>query len=208
MTYKIIRKKNQKRIIIKIKKQQVIVTAPFSVSNKTITEFVESKKDWINNCLKQERILKDHDILHIYGQAYLLCQDSENYILDNEIHFKDQKGFETSLIELASPYLIRRFLEIENKLNFSNIQLNIKCFQSKWGSCNYVKKEIKLNAYLLLFPKEFIDYVIIHEFVHLLVPNHSSSFYNQLEKWMPNYKVIDKKYQIPQLVIHNSLPKV
>ena len=56
------------------------------------------------------------------------------------------------------------------------------------GICHPETNSITLNAELIHYPVEFIEYVVCHEFIHLLQPNHSPAFYDILKKVMPDYK--------------------
>ena len=60
--------------------------------------------------------------------------------------------------------------------------------RGKWGAC-YVNKElIYININLVHYPKACIDYVLLHEYLHFIEPNHSKDFYNLIKMYMPNYK--------------------
>jgi predicted metal-dependent hydrolase len=48
--------------------------------------------------------------------------------------------------------------------------------KTKWGSCNYKAGYIRLNTELVKKPKDLLEYVIVHEMVHLLEPTHSDRF--------------------------------
>lgn len=61
---------------------------------------------------------------------------------------------------------------------------------SRWGSCSH-KGNINLATRLLLAPPEVMDAVIIHELAHLVEQNHSSRFWAQVERALPNYKEYD-----------------
>jgi len=62
---------------------------------------------------------------------------------------------------------------------------------SRWGSCSHVGN-INLATRLLLAPAEILDAVIIHELAHLVEQNHSSRFWAQVERALPNYKEYDE----------------
>ncbi|MPN62224.1 hypothetical protein SDC9_209971 [bioreactor metagenome] len=66
--------------------------------------------------------------------------------------------------------------------------IKIKSLTSKWGSCLVEKAEITMNLKLIHYPLQCIDYVLWHEYVHLVVPNHSKRFYDLVEYHMPEYK--------------------
>jgi hypothetical protein len=61
--------------------------------------------------------------------------------------------------------------------------------KTRWGSCNYHKKFINLNLELIKKSRKSIEYVVFHELVHLIHPNHSPKFYNYLTLYMPDWKL-------------------
>ena len=71
-------------------------------------------------------------------------------------------------------------------LEFPDVK--IRDMKSRWGSCTPAKNSITLNRKLIHYPFEFIEYVVLHEFVHFIQPNHSKAFYNIIENYMPDYK--------------------
>ena len=52
------------------------------------------------------------------------------------------------------------------------------------------KNQITLNLQLIHYDEKFIEYVVLHEYAHLIQPNHSKAFYHVIEKYMPDYKKI------------------
>jgi hypothetical protein len=66
-------------------------------------------------------------------------------------------------------------------------QIRIKDISSRWGSCSGAGN-LNFNWKLALAPKEVSDYVIVHELSHLRYLNHSSDFWNEVEKFFPEYK--------------------
>ena len=70
--------------------------------------------------------------------------------------------------------------------------LKIRKMTSRWGSCTPKKNQITLNSQLIHYNERFIDYVVIHEYAHLIQPNHSKAFYAIIEKYMPDYKEVSK----------------
>lgn len=66
--------------------------------------------------------------------------------------------------------------------------LSIKKMTTRWGSCNSKKGYINLNLSLIARPLNAIEYVVLHELVHLKFAHHQKSFYDELESLMPDYK--------------------
>jgi predicted metal-dependent hydrolase len=65
--------------------------------------------------------------------------------------------------------------------------------RSHWGSCNYVKKTIRLNTELAKKPPQCLEYVILHEMIHLLEPTHNRNFYRLMDRYLPSWKIIRGK---------------
>ncbi len=66
--------------------------------------------------------------------------------------------------------------------------LKIRNYKSKWGSCTPSQNLISLNEKLIEKPIEAIEYVVMHEYCHFLVQDHSKKFYEALSTYMPDYK--------------------
>ena len=66
-------------------------------------------------------------------------------------------------------------------------EYRIKKMKGAWGSCSTTKK-ITINQDLMMYNRNIIDYVVLHEICHLKHMNHSKRFWAMVEKYMPNYK--------------------
>lgn len=60
--------------------------------------------------------------------------------------------------------------------------------KTKWGACNHSAGTIRLNTELVKKPKDLLEYVIIHEMVHLIEPRHSEGFVAMLDQQMPSWR--------------------
>ena len=67
-------------------------------------------------------------------------------------------------------------------------ELRIRNMVSRWGSCQKEKGVIVLNRRLIEAPKNCIEYVVMHEFCHLIHPNHSRRFYALLQVMLPDWR--------------------
>ena len=85
--------------------------------------------------------------------------------------------------------ILQKYLNI---LQTSINRLSIKKMKTRWGSCNYYKRYINLNLYLIRQDIKAIEYVILHELAHLTYPNHSKEFYNYIALYMPDWKARKK----------------
>ena len=60
--------------------------------------------------------------------------------------------------------------------------------KTKWGSCNHRARNIRLNTELVKKPKDLLEYVVVHEMVHLIEPTHSERFLALLSKHYPTWR--------------------
>ena len=65
----------------------------------------------------------------------------------------------------------------------------IKKMKTKWGSCNIDKRRIWLNLELAKKPVNCIEYVVVHEMVHLIERNHNARFIELMDRFMPNWRL-------------------
>ena len=145
----------------------VRVAVPFGVSFKRAREFACSKKGWIQKHLaKMRQVEQDYQIL------------SKSF---NNINRAD-----------ARKILIERLDELAGKHSLIYNQVFVRNQKTRWGSCS-AKNNISLNAKLVKLPEELMDYIILHELVHTRVKNHGKKFYDELERLVPDQKLLDSK---------------
>ena len=73
-------------------------------------------------------------------------------------------------------------------------KITIKQIKYAWGSCSS-KKNITINLELIKYSQKAIRYVILHELCHIKHMNHSKEFWKLVEKYMPEYKKIQKEFK-------------
>lgn len=106
--------------------------------------------------------------------------------------------FDTMRSEYANTFFIKRLHEI-SKVICPGISpdLKVRKMKARFGTCYPDRKLIVLNLFLIHTDLSCIDYVIIHELIHLDVPNHSRQFYSMLSLYYPDWrrqKVILKEF--------------
>lgn len=90
-----------------------------------------------------------------------------------------------SLLHEVVPPLIKKW---EPKLKVKVTAYFLQRMKTKWGSCNHRARHIRLNTELVKKPKDLLEYVIVHEMVHLLEPTHSERFIAILAKHYPSWR--------------------
>ena len=87
-----------------------------------------------------------------------------------------------SLLHEAVRQLIARW---EPKLGVNVAGYFLQRMKTKWGSCNHRARTIRLNTELVKKPKDLLEYVVVHEMLHLLEPTHSERFLGLDEQALP-----------------------
>lgn len=91
----------------------------------------------------------------------------------------------TSLLHDAVPTLIRRW---QPKLGVEVAGYFLQRMKTKWGSCNHRARHIRLNTELVKKPKDLLEYVVVHEMLHLIAPTHSEQFLRLMTKHYPSWR--------------------
>jgi predicted metal-dependent hydrolase len=90
-----------------------------------------------------------------------------------------------SLLHDFVPSLISRWEPI---LGVKVVAYFLQRMKTKWGSCNHKASHIRLNTELVKKPKDLVEYVVVHEMVHLLEPTHSERFISILTDNYPTWR--------------------
>lgn len=210
MQYKLQRKR-MKRIILRVDKNGTLrVSAPHWVDLSTINDFVESKREWIES---QQIKIQNANIQNYQNGAEISYFDKiftlrfypsqKSKITQNgdflDIGIGDVNDVKKIKQLIISWYQSHSFGDIyaiiakyQTFINRKVEKIRIREMTSRWGSCNTKKATITLNSLLFSKPKICFEYVLLHELVHLLHPNHSKAFYKDLESCMPDWKNIKK----------------
>ena len=198
MEYKIIYS-DRSTIALQVSRQgEIIIRAPRKVSKRYIDELVVSKSDWIqskvNTITRYGFSFLEGDTLLYLGEKYTLkfSKNSKVEVTDDSIIVPDSMDVEhlkNWFKFKAEKLMIPRFKKLAKDYNYKNIRLSNA--RTRYGSCNG-KGNINLSWRLIFAPLFVIDYVILHELVHIEHMNHSSQFWNKMEQTMPNYKTAKK----------------
>lgn len=87
-----------------------------------------------------------------------------------------------SLLHHALPELIQKW---ERRLGVEVAGYFLQRMKTKWGSCNHRARNIRLNTELVKKPKDLLEYVVVHEMLHLIAPTHSEQFLALMSKHYP-----------------------
>lgn len=195
---------------------RVRIAAPLNVTEDTIRLYAISKLGWIKrqqrNFVSQERIspreYKQRESHYFLGRRYLLniieTDGKPTVVLKTkkfiEIHIKPgetttkkheilTQWYREELKKLIPAIIIKW----EVILNVKVDDWQIKQMKTKWGSCNIEKKRIWLNLELAKKPENCLEYIIVHEMVHLLERHHNERFLYYMDTHLPNWRQLKKE---------------
>lgn len=117
------------------------------------------------------------------GNGILELAVSESSTSDNKLKLLNQ--FYRDELQRA---LIRLQPLWQNKLHVEANSINIKRMKTKWGSCTIQAKRIWLNLELAKKPPECLEFILVHEMVHLFERYHNERFRNLMDKHLPNWR--------------------
>ena len=88
------------------------------------------------------------------------------------------------MLHQALPPIIKKW---EQRLGVTVERYFLQRMKTKWGSCNAAQRTIRLNTELVKKPRDLLEYVVVHEMIHILEPIHSPRFFALLTKHYPNW---------------------
>ena len=75
-------------------------------------------------------------------------------------------------------------------------QVHLRAMRSKWASMSRRRKRLTFDASLLAMPREMGEYVIVHELVHFLAPNHGKVFKAFMAAYLPDWEARDQRLRV------------
>jgi predicted metal-dependent hydrolase len=193
----------------------VSISAPYRTGIDTITAFARSRLTWIAKQQARIRAMEhqvplqfiDGESHPLWGKPYSLKvveADRAPYIMEGhtQLLMSVRPGANTvkrqsvmdawygEQVKLAAAPLI---LKWEPILNVKAKRLSVRLMKTRWGSCVPSKGGIRLNIQLAKKPPECLEYVVVHELVHLLEPSHNARFKSLLDQFMPDWREVRGK---------------
>lgn len=189
---------------------RVRISAPARMKLETIRVFAISKLSWIK--LQQKKLrgqeretpreYVDRESHYVWGKRYLLVVEEREQAPSVELRHRQmllhvRPGTSTvgkhaiveewyrEQIKKALPPLLAKW---EPLLGVKVKRFFVQRMKTKWGSCNHQARTIRLNTELAKKPSECLEYIVVHEMIHLLEPTHSERFFALLDQFMPNWQ--------------------
>lgn len=206
---KIIRSSRKSIALVVTANAELVIRAPFKVSDDYIRRLVNSKSKWIER--KQKQFVQQAGAIkpkkyETGEEFYLLGKKYTLQIVDGvkpEIRIDGNLIMTVACLKSPQKYIsewyilqARQIFEERVKANSSALGLWYKSIRingakTRWGSCG-PKNTLNFSWRLVIAPIEVIDSVVVHELVHTEIKNHSQKFYQRLKNIIPDYKEKEK----------------
>ena len=189
---------------------RVRISSPWRMDLNTLRVFAISKLDWIKRQQQKIRAQEretpreclDRESHYVWGERYLLTVVQGDQVPSVELRHNQMvlhvrpgtteakrlvviEDWYREQLRLAAPALIKRW---EPLLGVQVGRLFVQRMKTRWGSCNASRRSIRLNTDLARKPRECLEYIIVHEMVHLLEPSHNRRFIALMDRFMPKWK--------------------
>jgi predicted metal-dependent hydrolase len=189
---------------------RVTLVAPTDTRLEVARAYAVSKLGWIRDqqgklraqARETPRQFIERESHQVWGRRYLLSvveRDAKPAVtLDHrritlavrpgtpqEQRARVMQGWHRALLHGVVPELIRKW---EPRLGVTVAGYFLQQMKTQWGSCNHRMRNIRLNTELVSKPKDLLEYVVVHEMLHLIEPRHSERFVALLDEHYPTWR--------------------
>ena len=212
-----INRKRIKNLYLRLDGNTVVASAPLRMPEYEIYRFIDSRRNWIYRVYDYQtyknrvgRLYNGGDTFYIYDVPYKLefVQGKKNVSIKGNtifLSYKDDsedrikylyKQLDKYLLIKAEEYL-NKHIDFLRDYGYELIpKISCKIMKTRWGVCYTKKNSISISSYLIHYPFECLEYIIVHELTHFIVPNHSKRFYSIVSNNMPDYKKAVEKLKL------------
>ena len=201
-----------KNLYIRVKPPigQVTVSVPKRISDKAVLQFITERLPWIRE--QQQKFAhyeEPQDLCYVEGETHYLWgeqlllkvieHDGKHQVLkgNDELHLyvrpdttlKNKalvvEGFYKDCIFERLRTLVPRW---EERMTLTTPEIRLRTMKTRWGSCRVDGTRIWLNTELAKKPVESLEYVLVHEMVHLFEPSHNYRFKALMDHFLPDWR--------------------
>jgi predicted metal-dependent hydrolase len=207
------------RLTIRPPLGEVRISAPIRMTIAPIRAFVESKLDWIEQHQLEIRSRKcappiqyvTGDVIFIWGQSFRLDVIEKTGKPSVQLSSADltltagpnsslkqrESAVQSWLRDVFIEAISSLLLEWEAKMNVKAESFSVRQMRTRWGSCNTQRHTIRFNTELVKRPIECLEYVVVHELVHLLERSHNARFKGFMDVFLPDWRDVQKRLNQP-----------
>ena len=203
-------RKRRKTLSLQISRAaEIVVSAPYFTPVREINRFVQEKQNWIDKIIQKQTRARLLNEKRKYISGELFQYLGEDFPLEVFFEPSERAGlfFWNKRFYLNAPedreikkhffflwYKKKAFEYISGRVDFYCHKLKltargirITSARKRWGSCS-ADNNLTFSFRLIMAPPEVIDYVILHEIMHIKEKSHAARFWKLIEEIMPGYK--------------------
>ncbi|MEO0469746.1 MAG: SprT family zinc-dependent metalloprotease [Bacteroidota bacterium] len=210
------------RMLIDARKGVLIIRTPSGRFDAQARAFLQKETDWIKRHFQKVHRRHDQvDVFHQHLEAGRIPFQGESWYLHRteapqrslrldpehkRMHLVSRPEdpwkavLKRGLWDRAKLFLVPRAEELIRWTESNVNRIFVKDQKSIWGSCSS-KSNINLNWHLIFLEEALVDYLIIHELMHLREMNHSKRFWDWVGRYYPDYKMADKMLNEKQWLV-------
>ena len=212
IAYRVERKKSLKNTYIEVDKEGVRIRTNEQTSDEELEAYIIKKASWIGKHLQGYRTQTDVELvtgsrLYYLGRSYYVEVKPREVdeISVRFIHSKFQieaplTTSQTALRQAVDTFYKERAIKKISPLvkKWSNLMglepeyVGYRKSEKRWGSCS-PSNRISFNYHLIKLSTSLIEYVVVHELVHLRHKNHSKAFWSEVKRYLSDYKRREEK---------------
>ncbi len=185
---------------------QISVLAPQDFTSQQIDEVLEQKRGWIYKSLAEWEDLNATRVKREYvnGEGFLymgrnyrlqiveqqkkpLILKNGYFVLRSKSVAKADEVFKEFYRQKGNKKLKERVVYYQDKLGVKASEVRVLELKNRWASCSD-KGNLNFHWKCMMAPLTVLDYVVVHELVHLIHKNHTTAFWNEIDKLIPDYQ--------------------
>ena len=139
-----------------------LVRAPYRASDEDIARFVESHRRWLETHLARRQAYLASHPAPTEEQIALWRQQAKDRLPDKVALWAARMGVRPAGITITAA-------------------------RTRFGSCSG-KNRLSFSLYLMAYPEDAIDYVVVHELAHIRHHDHSPAFYREVARYLPDWQ--------------------
>jgi len=202
-----IKRSNRRTISIYVERDgRVSVLAPEKITDFRLNEIIKKKEYLIYKHLAKWKELNSGKVERewVNGQSYLylgrnyrlkILKESDTFLSLKNGFFNLEKSqihnanklFVEFYKEKGLPKIIERVIYYKKRMGLDPRKIRIMDLKNRWASCS-VSGNINFHWKCIMAPLTVIDYIVVHELAHLKYKNHTSAFWNEIDKVIPDYQ--------------------
>ncbi len=193
----------------------VRISAPYFVPDEYIENFIRKKLPWIKKHVNRFKIFPNEinreyitgEVFYLKGRKYFMeivisdkvkifIKEPDKIIFHVPLNYKREdreRAYNSWLRELLKNEVTKLIDKWRKIIGVSVNEIRVRKMKTKWGSCNISKKRIWFSLDLIAKPLYCIEYVVVHELVHLLERSHNSVFKAYMDKFLPQWRIYERE---------------